>query len=101
MKFRVVVEDRAARDIEDHARWIRDVSSLSQAIRWVGAIEDAIGSLSVMPNRCAIAPEAAAFGLPIRQRIALSHRILFLVRGKLVHVLHVRAAARAHWSPAP
>lgn len=94
MKHRVIIEDRAAADIEAHALWILEQGSPLGAERWVDAIESAISSLAQVPERCPIAPEAQSFQRPIRELLVGSHRILFLVDHRTVHVLHVRHAAR-------
>lgn len=66
MKFRVVIEERAAADIALYAEWIVSQGAPLNAARWVDAIESAIASLTTMPERCATAPESAHFGEDIR-----------------------------------
>lgn len=99
MTRRVVIEERAARDITEYAHWIAAQGSPLNAVRWVEAIEGAIASLAQMPDRCALAPEAPAFDLPVRQLLFKSHRVLFVLKGRAVHVLHVRHAARLPGDP--
>lgn len=99
MKYRVIIEDRAAADIEAHALWILEQGSPLGAERWVDAIENAISSLAQMPERCPIAPEAETFQRPIRELLIGSHRVLFLVDRRTVHILHVRHAARRGLEP--
>lgn len=99
MKFRVVIEQRAAADIAAYARWVAEQGSPENALRWIEGVESAILSLSTMPARCSLAPEAKVFKLELRQRIHQSHRILFLIKGRTVHVLHVRHGARRTASP--
>lgn len=94
MKYRVIIEDRAAADIEAHALWILEQGSPIGAERWVDAMENVIASSAHIPERCPIAPEAGTFQRPIRELLVGSHRILFLVDHRTVHVLHVRHAAR-------
>lgn len=94
MKYRVIIEDRAEADIEAHALWILEQGSPLGAERWVDAIEGAVSSLAQMPERCPIAPEADLLQRPIRELLVGSHRILFVVDHRTVHVLHVRHAAR-------
>lgn len=94
MTLRVVIEERAARDIAEYAQWIASEGSPLNAIRWVEGIEGAIESLGRMPDRCAVARESSAFELPVRQLLFRSHRVLFVVKGRTVHVLHVRRGAR-------
>lgn len=52
-----------------------------------------------MPERCALAREDTAFhGIELRQLVFKSHRVLFVVRGGDMHVLHIRHAARRDWT---
>lgn len=94
MKYRVVIEEQAAADITEYGLWIAEQGSPQNAARWVDSIEKEILTLAAMPQRCPLAPEAAAFDLAVRQLQFKSHRILFVVRRTAVHVLHVRHGAR-------
>jgi len=94
MRFEVIIEEQAALDIAAHAGWILEQGAPVNAARWVDGIEAAIGSLERMPERCPLAPEAAALGVPVRQFLFKSHRVLFIVERAVVHVLHVRHGAR-------
>jgi plasmid stabilization system protein ParE len=99
MKFRVIVESRAAADIAAYGHWIVDQGSPSNAEQWLDGIEEAIRSLELLPERCRLAPESAALRIDIRQLIFKSHRVLFTVSGRTVHVLHVRHSARQPMTP--
>ncbi|MFM9958652.1 MAG: type II toxin-antitoxin system RelE/ParE family toxin [Phycisphaerales bacterium] len=99
MKHRVIIEAQAASDIREAARWIAEQGAPLNAARWIDGIESAIDSLASMPERCPLAPESAAFDLAIRQLMFGSHRILFVAKSGLVHVLHVRHGARLPWLP--
>ncbi len=94
MTFRVVIEEQAADDITAHALWIVSRGAPENAARWVEGIEEAIRSLAFLPERCPLAAESDAFEFEIRQLLFKSHRVLFVIQGKAVHVLHVRHAAR-------
>lgn len=94
MTFRVIIEARAEADLLAQAEWIRDQGSSEAAERWLGGIQAAIMSLGTLPARCPLAPEAGLTGLEIRQLVYKSHRVLFIVSGREVHVLHVRHGAR-------
>lgn len=94
MRFRVVIEDEAALNIREYGRWIVGEGAPLNAERWVDGIEEAIRSLSSMPERFPLAPESGVFERPIRQLVFKSHRVLFTVEGSVVHVLHVRHAAQ-------
>ncbi|MEX2219444.1 MAG: type II toxin-antitoxin system RelE/ParE family toxin [Phycisphaerales bacterium] len=94
MKHRVIVETRAAADIEAYAAWIASQGAPANAVRWAESIRIAVESLAIMPGRCPLAPESESLGLEVRQLVHHPHRILFLVRERTVHVLHVRHGAR-------
>lgn len=98
MKFRVVVEPPAELDITEVFLWIAEDSPIN-AIRWEQGLEQAIHSLEMMPERCTVAPEAAAFNYTIRQLLYGHYRVLFTIRGETVHVLHVRHGARDQLTP--
>ena len=97
MNFRVYIEPPALADIDAIYLWLRK-SSLRAADAWLDGIGDAIDALVRMPSSYAIAPEASAFGLDIREmhygRSPHVYRAFFVVRKKRVHVLHIRHAAQ-------
>jgi plasmid stabilization system protein ParE len=64
------------------------------ALRWLDSLQEAIASLREHPQRCPRAPEAVHFDREIRQLLFHSHRVLFVVDGEDVVVLHVRHASR-------
>jgi plasmid stabilization system protein ParE len=102
VSYRVVVTRMAREEIADAVRWI-DERSPNAAIRWLDGIEQAITGLNEFPTRCAIAPETDTIGIEIRHQIygkrAGRYRILFVVRGDAVHVIHVRHGARDVMQP--
>jgi len=97
MRYRVRIETRAIRDIDEACGWIATRSS-EAAERWFGAIESEIRSLEHFPERCPRAREADLFPYDLRQLVFGRHhgryRIIFTVRGEIVHVLHIRHGAR-------
>ena len=99
MTHRVVIQPRAERDIRDAALWVLDRSkSRPTALRWAKSIREKIATLATQPLRAPIDPDSAAFGEEVRVllhgRKGGRYRILFAVRGDVVHVLTVRHAAR-------
>lgn len=99
MIFRVVIEEQAALDIAEYGLWIVGQGAPLNAERWIDGIEEAIRSLSSMPERFPRAPESGVIDRPIRQFHFKSHRVLFTVEGSVVHVLHVRHGARLPEEP--
>jgi plasmid stabilization system protein ParE len=102
MKYSVIIEASARRDIEDIACW-RSSYSKDAAREWHQRVKKAIHSLSETPRRCALAPENDAFDVEIRHllygRRRYIYRILFTIRGKDVHIFHVRHGAREPLKP--
>jgi plasmid stabilization system protein ParE len=99
MKYRVIIQPRAERDIEAAAGWILDQSaSPATALRWLRGIRASIAKLKASPLRCPVAADSDAYGEEVRVLLHGSKRgqsrILFAVRGETVHVLTVRPAAR-------
>jgi plasmid stabilization system protein ParE len=96
MKYRVCIETRAIRDIDEACGWIA-AQSPDAAERWFNAIEAEILSLAHFPERCPRAREAELFPYDLRQlvfgRQHGRYRIIFTVRAQTVHVLHVRHGA--------
>jgi plasmid stabilization system protein ParE len=93
--YEVVVEGQAKLDIVEAWDYIRSMAP-QNADRWLDSMEEGIRSLDQMPRRCALAPENAVFTREIRQLIHGNYRILFTIRKRTVHILHVRHGARRH-----
>jgi len=98
VNYRVVIETRAIRDIDEATGWIA-AHSPAAAERWFHAIEAAILSLARFPERCPLARENERFTVEVRQlvfgRRGGRYRIIFTIRAGTVHVLHIRHGARA------
>ena len=104
MTYRVVIESSARVDIDAAYDWLQQRSP-EAAIRWFNRLDAAIRSLATNPERCAAAPERVEFERDIRQLVHSRrkgrYRILFVVSGDVVHVLHVRHGAQEHLRRAP
>ena len=61
MNYRVVIETRAIRDIDEATGWIASKAS-DAAERWFNAIEAEINALSRFPERCPRAREDGSRG---------------------------------------
>lgn len=99
MNYRVILQPRAERDILASAEWIRIESKSSTiAMRWVRGLRSKISSLSSEPQRCPVDPDSDAYGEEVRVLLHgkrnRKYRILFVLRGDVVHVLTVRHSAR-------
>ena len=100
MSYRVVLTDRADRELESSAEWWSQNRSPDQAARWYARFSDAIASLRESPERCPLAPENGLFPFEIRElHYGLgsrpTHRAVFTVRPDMVLVLTIRHAAHA------
>jgi plasmid stabilization system protein ParE len=105
MAFDVLVTDEAFADLDSLAEFIRCQSSIEVSRKWFSSMIDAIASLSAMPDRCPLAPDAALFGSGVRLllhgRKIRKYKIYFRIRrlgrsGGIVEVLHIR-----HWARNP
>jgi plasmid stabilization system protein ParE len=98
MKFRIIIQPPARLDVESAYLYLREHAPKAAAERWLATMEKAMLSLEQMPARCGLAPESREFPEPIRQLIVVrrrnAYRVLFVIRGKTVRVLHVRHGAR-------
>ena len=93
MKFDVVLHPSAAAELEEAYRWIAQESQ-SSADLWYNNLLKKMKTLERTPNRCAPAPERKYADENFRQLIVGRYRIIFLVDGRSVRVLHVRHGAR-------
>lgn len=94
MKYTIILTPRAARDAEDAYAWIaRDAPDT--AVQWYNRLIDTLQKVETMPNRCPLAREATTVRRPIRQLLFGNYRILFIIQGKAVKVLHIRHGARS------
>lgn len=93
MTYHVELTRTAEGEAYEADRYIEHRSP-DNAARWYEDLFDAIQSLGEYPERCGMAPESRRFPEVIRQLLFGNYRVLFLVRGKTVFVLHIRHAAR-------
>lgn len=96
MKYRVELTDSAKAEADAAYEWLAERTA--RAAGWFNGLVDAIESLGEMPTRCNLARESDEFEEPVRQLLYGKsphvYRVLFIVRKDVVHVLHVRHAAR-------
>jgi plasmid stabilization system protein ParE len=99
MKYDVVVQPRAERDIQLAAHWMLGQSgSSATAIRWARNLRTKIATLKLNPQRCPIDPDSEVYGQEVRVLLHGKrqgvYRILFMIRCDTVHVLTVRHSAQ-------
>lgn len=98
MTYRVELADQAKSDLLEIYSWIAQ-DSAAHAARWVVTLESAIRGLDLSPERCAVAPEneepdIAKSEFEIRQLLIGHYRVLFVIRERMVLVLHIRHGSR-------
>lgn len=97
----VIITPNAAEDLTASWAWLRDRNPKA-ADAWLAGIRATILALGAMPEAHPIAPEAAAFDLPVRRALygrTTRWRIYFAVIDGSVRVLHVRHGRRSDWHP--
>jgi|SRR5579863_2633302 plasmid stabilization system protein ParE len=98
MAFRVETSAQAESDADAILEWLLSQHAGQAGIRWVLALEEAIASLAIFPERCSLAPESVRFRFEVRQllygRKPHAYRILFTIDGETVNILHIRHGRR-------
>jgi plasmid stabilization system protein ParE len=102
MKYRVVIQPPARLEIDAAYVYLSE-RSVAVAERWLSGLETAIRSLEKWPLRSGLAPESREFAEKIRHLIygkrTGRYRVLYVVRGVTVRVLHVRHGVQKPLSP--
>ena len=92
-KYKVIIEDSAQADVQDSYVWGCRVWGKTQAQKWARDLRNAITkSLATIPTTFPPASESDEFEDEIRQMISGRYGVLFTIKEKRVHVLHVRCA---------
>lgn len=95
MRYKVVFRREARDEAVEAAAYLLEHAGPVVAERWYQALASALASLSSMPRRCPLAREHEAFpGIELRQLNFMSHRLIFTIRKREVHVLHIRHVAQ-------
>src|SRR5512140_85955 len=94
MKHYVVIfEDSAQTDVRASFEWDCRTWGKREAHEWIRQLRNAVlKRLGVMPTAFPLAPENRDFSEEIRQMIVGRYRVVFPIKGRRVHVLHVRGA---------
>jgi DNA-damage-inducible protein J len=88
MKYCVVIQPRAERDIQVAAHWILGQSgSPAAALRWARNLRAKIATLKTSPERCPIDPDSDAYGAEVRVLLHGKrrgvYRVLFMIRARI------------------
>ena len=91
MKRYSVFESDAEKEILESYEWGVSHWGSELAEKWMRELYSKILELlAISPTGCAIAPDADVEGSEIRQMYVGRYRILFVIQGKSVFVLHLR-----------
>lgn len=92
-RYAVIFEDSAQANVPESFDWGCRAWGKREAQQWVRQLQIAVfGQLGLAPKAFPIAPESNEFAEEIRQMIVGRYRVLFTIKGRQVHVLHVRGA---------
>ncbi len=92
-RYRVIFEESVQENIRDSYNWGCRVWGKPAAQQWVRELRrSAVNHLAVFPKGFPVAPENDEFVEEIRQMIVARYRILFTIKAREGHVLHVRGA---------
>lgn len=103
MKFQVRISARAERDVDNVLHWFRQQRATTAGGRWFAKLMARIDTLEKQPDRCRLADEATDLGIELREllfgRRRGTYRILFEIKGSVVHILRIRHTARDALTP--
>ena len=95
-KYKVILHPDAELDISSSFKWGCRAWGDEKARLWVRKLRNILRKqLTSMPLGCPLAPESEELGISIRHLIVGRYRILFVVEGTTVTVLHVRGSYTA------
>jgi toxin ParE1/3/4 len=90
-KYKVILHPDAELDISSSFKWGRRTWGERNARVWIQQLRHTlINRLTSLPLSSSLAPESEELGIAVRHLIIGRYRILFIVNGKTVTVLHVR-----------
>ena len=92
-RYVVMFEESAQINVRESYDWGCRAWGKKEAKRWVRQLREAVSSqLALIPKGFPLAPEDDEFSEEIRHMIVGRYRVLFTIRGRKVHVLHVRGS---------
>lgn len=87
-KYRVEITQTAERDVDEIWAHI-GADSIGNATRFVIQLEEKIGTLERLPQRCPAIPENDLLGTEYRHLILGDYRVIFRVKASTVFVLRI------------
>jgi plasmid stabilization system protein ParE len=92
-RYAITFEDSAQADVRQSYEWGCRIWGKRAAQKWARELRTSVlKQLSVVPKAFPLAPEDGEFSEEIRQTVVGRYRVLFTVKTRKVHVLHVRGA---------
>lgn len=92
-RYVVIFEDSAQANVRESFDWGCRAWGKREAQQWARQLRTAVfKQLAIVPKGFPLAPEDDEFLEEIRQMIVGRYRVLFTIKGRKVHVLHVRGA---------
>jgi plasmid stabilization system protein ParE len=93
IRYQVFIEASAQADLRSSYDWGRRAWGKREAYKWARELRSAIlKKLATAPKAFPLAPENDEFPEEIRQMIVGRYRVLFTIKLRSVHVLHIRGA---------
>jgi plasmid stabilization system protein ParE len=90
-RFEVIIEESAQEDVRDSYDWGCRNWGKRETQQWARQLRIAVfKQLGVVPKAFPLAPENDEFSEEIRQMVVSRYRVLFTIKDRKVHVLHVR-----------
>lgn len=92
-RYRIIFEAPAVADLQASYDWGCRYWGVEQANKWVRELrQTCLHQLATLPERHPIAPENGEFSETVRQMIIGRYRVLYTIRSRRVHILHIRGA---------
>ncbi len=92
-RYLVIFEDSAQANVRDSFEWGCRAWDKREAQQWARQLRTAVfEQLGIVPKAVPLAPENDEFSEEIRQMAVGRYRVLFTIKDRKVHVLHVRGA---------
>ena len=92
-RYAVVFEESAQANVRESYDWGCRAWGKQEAKQWVRQLRTAVSQqLAIVPKGFPLAPEDDEFSVEIRQMLVDRYRVLFTIKGRKVHVLHVRGS---------
>ena len=92
-RYSVIFEESAQADVRESYEWGTRAWGKREAQHWVRELRSAVfDQLRVAPRGFPFAPENKEFSEEIRQMIVGRYRVLFTIKDRKVHILHMRGA---------